>query len=336
MRVRHQRLLYTEILGLSLMGWAAPALGQLPEKRDLATPPAPFIFGSAQCPDPKTVQQAVLGLIPPEHYAELERGVRVDLEDLGDSYRVTVLKDGATVQKSYSDPAQDCEGRARFAAVFAVLTLMPPELGLGPVAKPEPAPKPAPAPPAPPPPPTPAAEPAPKPAPRALVRIELSALYAYAPAILEAPSLRSFAGEFRLAVGRAAFAGTLSVAYTERARFELGSVQADFTRLPFSIGARLRSDFAPWSLTADLGLSLVAQRVRATNLLTQHSQSSLDVGVRAGIQVARELGPHVAPFIGAFVWLSPAPSEISALPQGVIGNLPYLWLGGAVGVSFGL
>jgi hypothetical protein len=102
------------------------------------------------------------------------------------------------------------------------------------------------------------------------------------------------------------------------------------------VGARLRSDFAAWSLTADLGLSLVLQRVRATNLLTQHAESSLDVGVRAGVQFEREAGPHFAPFIGAFVWFSPAPSQISVLPQGVIGNLPYFWLGGAAGISFGL
>jgi hypothetical protein len=332
MRVRFQRLLFARNLGLSLAAWAAPALGQVPEQRELSESPPQFVFGSVQCPDPKVVQQAVLSLIPPEHYAQLGRSVRVELEDLADTYRVTVLKDGATVKKRYSDPARDCESRARFAAVFAVLTLMPPELGLGPIAKPETEPAPQPAPTQP----TLAPEPVPRPRVVRLVRLELSASYAYAPAILEAPSLNSLGGELRVAVGRAALSGTLSVAYAQRARFELGSVQGDLARLPFSAGARLRSDFGVWSLTADLGLALVLQRVRATNLLTQHTESSLDIGVRAGIQVAREAGPHFAPFIGAFLWLSPAPSQISVLPQGVIGNLPYLWLGGAAGVSFGL
>ena len=342
MRVRSQRLLFAHILGPSLLALAvspAPALGQVRENRERSEPPAQFTFGSVQCPEPKAVEQAVLSLIPPEHYALLERGVRVELEDLGDTYRVTVLKEGATVKKSYSDPARDCGGRTRFAAIFAVLTLMPPELGLAPLAKPEPEPAPKPAP-------KPALKPEPRPIPapapvptrplRPLVQLEPSALFAYAPAILQAPSLHSLGGELRVAVGRGTLSGTLSVAYAQRARFDLNGVQGDVARLPSSVGVRLRSDFDSWSLAADLGLSLVAQRVRATNLLTEHAASSLDVGVRVGVQVARQVGPSFAPFFGAFVWLSPAPSEISALPQGVIGNLPYVWLGGAAGVSFGL
>jgi hypothetical protein len=341
MRLRCQRSFFASVLGLSLaalVAWGTPALGQTPEKREVAEPPATFVFGGSECPDPKTVQQAVLSLIPPERHARLAQGVRVELEDLGESYRVSVWKEGSSVKKSYSDPARDCSGRARFAAVFTVLTLMPPELGVEAPEKPKAEPQVAAAPAAPAAP----ATPAPAPAPihtslRApLVQLELSALYAYAPAILEAPSLHSFGGELRVALGRGALSGTLSAAYTARAEFDLAGVQCELTRLPFSVGARLRSDFDAWSLATDLGLSLTAQTVRANNLLSQPADSSLDVGVRAGIQLARKAGPHVAPFVSAFVWLSPAPSEISALPQGVIGNLPYLWLGGAAGVSFGL
>jgi hypothetical protein len=148
--------------------------------------------------------------------------------------------------------------------------------------------------------------------------------------------LHSLGGELRAALGRGALSGTLSVAYMQRAQFDLNGVQGDILRIPISAGARLRSDFEAWSLAAELGLLLVAERTRATNLLSDHSGGSVDVGVRAGVQLARHFGPHFAPFFGAFVWLSPAPTKISALPQGVIGNLPYLWLGGTAGVSFGL
>jgi len=315
---------------------AAPALSQVPEKRDVSAPPAAFVFGGIECPDPKTVQLAVLNLIPPERHSLLARGVRVELEDLGDSYRVTVWKDGSSVKKSYSDPARDCDGRARFAAVFAVLTLMPPELGAEPVVEPEPEPAPAKA--------QPVIEATPEEAPvkgheaapPPLVHLELSALYAAAPAILEAPSMHSFGAELRAALGRGALSGTLSVAYLPRSKFDLNDVQGDLSLIPVSVGARYRSEFEAWSLSADLGLLLLAGRLRGTNLLTSTSQSAANFGVRAGLQLAREFGPHFAPFVGAFVWFSPAPSEVSALPQGVIGNLPYLWLGGAAGVSFGL
>jgi len=344
MRVRFQRLLIARILGpgsVALAAWAAApasALGQVPETREpsLAGPPAPFVFGNAGCPDPKTVQQAVLGLIPPERHALLEHGVRVELEDLGESYRVTVWREGALVKKGYADPARDCDGRARFAAVFTVLTLMPPELGAEPPAQPEPKPETVPAPAAKPPKVEAEEEPTHTPPLPPFVQLELSALYAHAPPILEAPSLQSFGGELRLGLGRGELSGTLSVAYTPRAQFDLDGVQGDVTRLPFSVGARLRTDFDSWSLAADLGLLLVAQRVRATNLLLEHSRGSAEVGVRVGVQIARKVGSHFAPFVGAFVWFTPTPSDLSALPQGVIGNLPYVWLGGAAGVSFGL
>src|SRR4051812_37002478 len=107
MRVRSPRSIYARVLGLWLAAWAAPALGQVPEKRELSAPPAQFVFGDVECPDPKSVQEAVLSLIPAERHALLARGVRVELEDSGDSYRVTVWKDGAAVKKSYSDPARE-------------------------------------------------------------------------------------------------------------------------------------------------------------------------------------------------------------------------------------
>ncbi|HYP99511.1 MAG TPA: hypothetical protein VER96_12645 [Polyangiaceae bacterium] len=337
MRVRPQRSFFVCTLALSsaLVLWTAPALGQMPEKRDTAAPPA-FVFGSIECPDPKTVQQAVLNLIPPERHSLLTRGVRVELEDLGDSYRVTVWKDGASVKKSYSDPARECDGRARFAAVFTVLTLMPPELGAEPVVEPEPKPEPPK-----PPPPVEAkreAPPAKVPEPQLppLLHIELSALYANAPGILEAPNMHSFGGELRLAIGRGVLAGTISTAYMSRAKFELDGVHGELSRIPLSLGARLRADFDSWSLAGDLGLSLAVERVHATNLHIASTQSAANFGLNANLHIARQFGPHFAPFVGAFVWFTPAPSEMSALPQGAIGNLPYFWLGGAAGVSFGL
>jgi hypothetical protein len=283
------------------------------------------------------VQLAVLNLIPPERHELLQRGVRVELEDLGDSYRVLVSKDGATVSKSYSDPARECEGRVRFAAVFSVLTLMPPELGLD-LGAPPPAPPPPP-PPAPPPPPEPPPEPPPPPppppAPR-LVHLEVGVLGAYAPSILKAPSLESSGVELCVALGRGAIAGTLSVAYTTRAAFELDRVQGDITRVPMSAGLRLQSDFGSWSLASDLGLLAVSQRVHATNLLRAQARDSVDFGVRAGLSVAGRLSATVSPFAGAFAWLSPGPRDVAVLPQGVLGNLPYVWIGGVAGVSLGL
>ncbi|MEO6603638.1 MAG: hypothetical protein ABIQ16_27390 [Polyangiaceae bacterium] len=300
----------------------------------LAAPPEFSVTssGSSECPAPRAVERAVLRLIPREHYKLLTvHSVRVELEDREASYRVRVFKDGALVEKTYADPARDCAGRANFAAVFAVLTVMPPELGFAALPEPEPAPKP------PPPPPieVPKMEP-PSPPQPPLAQIELSGLIAYAPGILDAPELTSFGGELRVALGRGVLSGTLSVAYLARAKFEIDGVQGDVTRLPASVGVRLRSDFESWELSGDLGALAVSERVRATNLIEPRAHHLLELGLRAGLQVSTGGNAQLRPFAAAFAWVSPGPRDLSALPQAVLGNLPYLWVGGAVGLSLGL
>ncbi|HTA92695.1 MAG TPA: hypothetical protein VK745_24120 [Polyangiaceae bacterium] len=307
-----------------LIGWTRPALAQAPED-------APhFTAGNGECPEPAAVEREVLSLVPVERHELLERTVRIDIDDLGDSYRVTVSKDGTSLRKSYSDPGRDCDGRARFAAVFAVLTVMPPELGSDELAPPKP----------PPPPPPPAAHVVvARAAPQALpplAHIELGALFAYAPAILQAPALTTLGGELRVALGRGVLAGTLSIAYTTRASFVLDEVRGNISQLPASAGLRVRSELGSWQVMGDLGLLAVLQRVRATSLFVANAQTALELGVRAGVSFERPLGAHFAPFAGAFAWVVPGPRDISALPQGVLGNLPYLWVGAAAGVSLGL
>lgn len=288
--------------------------------------------GSSECPAPRAVEQAVLRLIPREHHDLLTlHAVRVELDDLDASYRVRVFKDGTPFEKTYADPARDCEGRANFAAVFAVLTVMPPELGFAVTPEPPPEPKPEP-----PPPPieTPKREPPPAPEPP-LAHVELSGLVAHAPAILHAPDSTSLGAELRVALGRGAFSGTLSVAYLGRAKFELDGVRGDVTRLPATIGLRLRHEFDSWQLSGDLGAGAVSERVRGTNLVNSRTHETLELGLRAGLQISTG-NAGFRPFAGAFAWISPGPRDIAALPNGIVGNLPYLWLGGSLGVSLGL
>lgn len=312
-------------LATLLIAWPTPASAQTPEE-------APhFTAGNGQCPEPAAVEREVLSLVPADKQELLERSVRIEIDDLGESYRVTVSKDGTSLRKSYSDPGRDCDGRARFAAVFVVLTVMPPELGPDALVPPKPPPPP------PPPPPVHVVVAAPvAPALPPLAHIELGALFAYSPAILRAPELTTLGGELRVALGRGALAGTLSIAYSSRSSFVLEDVHGDLSQLPASAGLRLRSDLGSWEISGDLGLLAVLQRVRATGLFATNAQTALELGARAGVSFERPIGAHFAPFVGAFAWLVPGPRDISALPQGVLGNLPYLWVGGVAGVSLGL
>lgn len=291
-----------------------------------------FTIGNSACPEPGAVEREVRRLIPSERQSVLDAGVRIELQDLGDSYRVTVSKDRTTLKKSYADAARDCDGRARFAAVFAVLTIMPPELeAIKPEQKSEPPP-----PPAPPPrvlvaPPVREAEALPP-----IARIDLSGAFVGAPALARAPQLATWGGELGVALGRGPINGLLSVGYFARARFELESVNGDVAVLPASLGVRSSSALGPFLLRADLELLLLLERTRATNLARSNHVSALDFGARGGVSLARPIGEQFAPFVGIFTWIVPAPRELRALPQGDIGRLPVWWLGGAVGVSFGL
>lgn len=327
---RSQRLLSARLFGVTawlvwLLAYPLPAFAQRAAAAD-------FTFGVGECPSPKAVRRAILELIPADRHGLLGGGVRVEIGDLGENYRVAVWKQGVSVEKIYSDPARDCGGRVRFAAVFAVLTLMPPELGIEPAM---PAPKPAA--------PRSKSNPVPRapPAPKAwqsvpLASVELGILYASAPAILEAPNLQTIGGELRVALGRGALTATLSVAYLRPAKFDLRGVEGELTRLPVSVGLRLASRHGSSSVAGDLALLAVAQRLRATNLLSSGTAGSLDVGLRAGVSLSHDLGATLSPFVGAFAWISPGPGEIAALPPGKLGNLPHLWLGLAAGLSLRL
>jgi len=295
-----------------------------------------FTFGRGDCPEPAAVEREVRRLIPSERQSVLDSGVRIELQDLGESYRVTVSKDRTTVKKSYADAARDCDGRARFAAVFAVLTIMPPELEAN-ETKPAPTPEPPPAP-------APAAVPTPiahapvlpRPTLAPLARVELAGSFFAAPAPGQAPKITSLGGELGVVLGRGGVAGRLSVGYVARSRFTLSGVNGDVALLPATIGARFNAELGSFTWAADLGFLALLEQVRAKGLLRARSDSALDFGAHAGLMLNWPMGPRFAPFVGAFTWLVPAPHELRALPQGVIGNLPDWWVGGTAGVSLGL
>lgn len=277
------------------------------------------------------VEQGLLRLVPSERRDELrEHAVRVELADANDRYRVKVSKDGVTVSKTYLDTARDCASRENIAAVFAVLTVMPPEIGVAP----EPATEPAPVPPVT----ARAAPPAPRQRPRLppFVRVELSGMGVAAPAILDAPAIAGLGGELRTAFGRRAYALTLSLGYLPPAHFELSGVEGEVTRLPASAGLRLRHELDAWTVQLDFGVLVASDRVRTTSLLRSASRRTFDAGFRAGLSVSPFGNARLRPFAGVFVWTSLLSRELAAAPQGALGNLPQVWLGGAVGVAVGL
>lgn len=103
---------------------AAASADATPER----PPSAPEISSTGSCPSADTIWTAMATLVPKGALDALPRSASVDVADLGETYRVRLTTGNNQRVRVYRDLARDCEQRARFAAVFVVLTLMPPEL----------------------------------------------------------------------------------------------------------------------------------------------------------------------------------------------------------------
>jgi len=302
------------------------------------------VSGFGTCPDPEAVRSAILQLVSPSATAGPGRAAlpaqsRVSVNDQGASFRVSVTTEGSDAERTYSDPSRTCERRARFAAVFAVVTLMPPDLGPE-AAPPEPKPKPetppAPAPvvsPAPPeafrpPPPAPAATPA-------WLRLELAAVAEQALNNKAELAVRGLGAELEAVFGRDSLAPWLAVAYAPSRELAFADTSCTFTRAQLAAGVRFGESAGPFALSAELGVVAALARIRGSDLAHPATDTSVDFGVRArlaGALAAPRLGPLLAFEASAFPW----PSEVWALPRGSLGTLPVLWLGVSIGAYLGL
>jgi hypothetical protein len=276
------------------------------------------------------ITATMVSLVPRAAVEALPTSTRVEVVDLGESYRVTLVAgDGKERARLYQDAARDCTQRARFVAVFIVLTLMPPELlAESPLKEPEPPPPPPPAP-------VPAVVvvAAPPPRPRAF-RLEADAAVDFAPAIGDAPSIASPGVEIRFAAGRRTFGVTAGVGFQPTSSFSVGSLEAHELRVPFDLGARARLAAGPVELAIDAGVGAAVFHASGVNPMMPTGGTRLDLGARGA--VAMRLGrptTRLAPTIGVHALYFPKPYEIGTVPAGVIGHMPSLWLGATAGAS---
>jgi len=303
-------------LALLVAAWA----GRLGVAR--AQSPAAISIEGA-CPDGRAIERAIAALIP-RGTAALPESAHATVEDAGESYRVEVQSAAVTRSRLFRDAARDCEQRARFAAVFIVLTLLPPELAVP--AAPKPAPPPPPAPPAPAPP------IAPPRAPR--LRLEAAALGEWAPAAFASASALALGGQLQAAYRLGPIAPALSVAVEPRIDYTIGGLQVRERRVPIGAGVRVQHATRGLELAAQLELVLAPLQAQGRNSAMPASGTRLDVGARAGAQI--RLGApqrRLAPFVGFQVSLFPWPYEISTTPAGGLGTTPPLWLGVTAGLS---
>jgi hypothetical protein len=286
------------------------------------------ISTAGECPGGYGVAGTIENLIP-KHVAEVvRRDPKISVADMGATYKVSVLADGVSHERIYRDVGRDCAQRSRVAAVFIVLTLMPPEVLME-----SPPTSAAPAAP-PPPPPVLLAPPAP-PTPQSSLRLSLSlaGVVDVAPAVLDAPSSSSWGGELRLALRRHNLAGELGVGVQPRADLAFGALGARQQRLPLDVSLAFQRPLHAIELGAAAGIAAAVFHVEGVDLATTRGGTRIDLGVRvgAGIRVGTAPG-RLAAFAGVHALYFPRPYELATRPGDVVGRTPSLWVGANAGV----
>jgi hypothetical protein len=253
----------------------------------------------------------------------------VQIEDLGASYRIVVTTAKGTKERIYQGPERDCEKRARFVAVFVVLTLMPPE-GQLPDATAAEATSPAPS--------LEISKPnlVPNLVAERLVRLEVAATAEQGIQLNGANGVGYFGGSLRALVGRGVLLPALGVSYAALGHFDAGGVQGDLARAAAHAGLRARVRTSAWEFGAEADAVVVTSRATATNLLHPTSDSGVELGVEAAVLVAVPTKMLVEPFLATAVRWIPVPHGLTAIPRGEVGVLPHLWIGASAGVALRL
>jgi len=293
------------------------------------SPSAPRIAAVGDCPGGDAVAQTVEALIPRSAIPAPRRGADVTIADQGDSYKVQVVVEGATHTRLYRDVSRDCAHRARVAAVFVALTLMPPELLME--SPPAPPPPPLAAPPAaivavPPPP---VQQPAWRPS------LAFAGVLDVAPAVLDAPAIVSPGVELRLALRKGRLAGELGLGVQPGAGFSLAGVSVRQRRLPMDVSVAFRQPLrGALELGAAAGVAGAVFAIEGVNPPVRGEGTRIELGARGAVEL-RVVGPsrRLAGFIGAHAIYFPRSYELATTPTGVVGHTPSLWVGGQLGAS---
>jgi hypothetical protein len=306
----------------------------------------------SNCPESEAVWSTVVKLVPAAATQLLAARPKVDIVDFGERYRIRVRSDGRVLERAYSDPARGCDRRARFAAEFIVLALLPPQMsveakdaaGPEPSGSPGEAGKTASGPQAqrssPPPPPPPAEAERPSKNGQALrapvVRIEASGVGEASPPVLGAPGILMWGADLRVRIGAGRFGGMAGVGYLPRVEFDAGDFRAAVTRVPAIAGVWTRLFDGPFRLDASAAVTGAFERYEGVSPHSPSVATRLAPGVEAGVTASTRALGGLGPFLRAtFAWV-PLSHEVIAVPQGNVATTPSLWLGASIGMSLEL
>jgi hypothetical protein len=291
------------------------------------------VVGASLCPLPDAIWQELVTLVPREHLISRLRGpgkenASIQIEDLGAVFRISVFEK----VREYREEARECAYRAKVAALFAALIIDPAALLNSALCERPPcltAPSPPPPPPA-----RVETKSLPELPPRPLVRLELGP--ALVTGLAGEDRAVHWGGVLRLTIGRGRVVPILGGAALSPAETSIGGVRLRQWRLPVDLGIRA-TVWGSWiDYYGELGLAFAMLSERALDLAAARSQMGMELGGRLGLgaRLARRSG--LTPFASLQAEFLPRPPSVFALPQGVAGRTPYVWIGASVGASWGM
>ena len=298
-----------------------------------AQPPrtGPILEGTSTCPTPASVAAVIARLTSPQRRAQISALSRVSVVDEGAHQIVSVFTGSELRARQYDDPVRDCARRAETAAIFAVLTLMPPEL------EPPRTESTAVLPPQPP-----ALDEAARSTavssravslPWLTLEFGIFADTAIGTNATELPF--AWGAGLRAIVGRGALGLVVAGSYGPEIELTTPGVRLGLRRISFELGARVRDRVGQLELAGDVVLVAIAARLRGIDLLRSETRNAFDLGGGLRASAAFTHG-WLAPFFELHALVMPAPTDIRALPAGVAGHMPMAWFGASIGVCLAL
>ncbi|HKP63020.1 MAG TPA: hypothetical protein VJV78_40065 [Polyangiales bacterium] len=266
------------------------------------------------CPTPSLLQERLAPLVDAEidasEPASSEPGAVVT--DHGDHFTVEV---GAQ-RREFSDPARDCQERARISAVFIALNLHPQTAEpAAPVANEQEA----------------KAEPA-----RASIGMQLAAAAAYATdaehiAPGAAIGLWIELGAWRFAFDAGALLG-VPIALESDPTLDVGSAQ--LVRMPLSWSATYFLELGPFAFGPALGLALDVLYLQGSEPVEPHTGVRANLGGLASVDIRLRASSHISVLLRTGLSLFPRAYALGVAPLGQVGETPTLWLGANLAIAW--
>jgi hypothetical protein len=263
------------------------------------------------------VVRETLRLTPPHQQQLYTEAVQVELQDLGSSYQLGIVAPTLQTEKTYVDPGRDCTRRARFAAVFVVLTLMPPEVAAEADADSSES-----------------ARAAPESLARPRASMDAAALLSWSPPVFDGPELVAPGVLLRGSAYVGAWGANVAATYHQKTEFDLESAAMQSRRWSVAVGLELARHGARWTFVGEAGTVARFQRLRATELLAPETRSAFELGVRIGARAVFSLG-RFGLVAGVLLDGFPAPTELTVAPRGRLGTTAAIDINSYVGGRIG-